>query len=251
LSLLGGLTEPHWDPAQLSEFQADWKPSAEVIQKEIEAMTGSWLEEIRFRSSHVLEMHLVFIPWYLFWRALGVMLLGMAFFKWGHLQGEKPHVSRAWLASALVVGLPLTAWGAARQFASNWDPVSAFLVDSQFGYWGSLPIALGWMGLVHLAVNNNWLPALRLRLAAVGQTALSNYLLQTLLCTTIFFGRGLGLFGSVSRLGQMGIVLGVWAFQLWISPWWLAKFKYGPAEWLWRSLAYWQRQPMKRQSPGR
>ena len=74
--------------------------------------------------------------------------------------------------------------------------------------------------------------------AAVGQTALTNYLLQTVLCTTIFYGHGLGWFGSVDRVGQIGVVAFVWAVQLIASPLWLRRFRFGPAEWVWRSLTY-------------
>lgn len=246
LSLAGGLSAPYWDEVQLQEFQEELKPGPEAIEKELAALKGSWLDEIRYRYPKVWEMHLMVIPWYLFWRGLGVMMLGMALFKWGHLQGHHPRVSRIWIWAAVLVGLPVTAYGALRQFASGWDPIPAFMIDTQFGYWGSLPIALGWIGLVHLALEKGWFVGLQNRLGAVGQTALSNYLLQTLLCTFIFYGRGLGLYGSVSRVEQMGVVLGVWMIQLWLSPWWLAKYRYGPVEWLWRSLSYWKRQPLTR-----
>ena len=246
LSLAGGLTEHLWETEQLEEFRADWQPSPEVVEAELAAKRGSWLAEIRFRFPHVLEFHLVVIPWYLFWRGLGVMLLGMALFKWGVLQGRRPGLNYLWIVLGVLVGLPLTALGAFRQFASGWDPVPAFMLDSQFGYWASLPVALGWVGLVHLCLEKGWLRGLAGRLAAIGRTALSNYLLQTILCTTLFYGRGFGLFGSVSRIGQMGVVVGVWFVQLWLAPWWLARFQYGPVEWLWRSLSYWQRQAMRR-----
>ena len=82
--------------------------------------------------------------------------------------------------------------------------------------------------------------------AAVGRTALSNYLLQTVLCTTLFNGHGLGWFGSVDRVGQVGVVAAVWAVQLVASPLWLRRFRYGPAEWAWRSLTYGTRLPLRR-----
>ena len=75
--------------------------------------------------------------------------------------------------------------------------------------------------------------------------ALTNYLLHSLICTTIFYGRGFGLYGHVERVGQFGIVLLIWAFQLGISPLWLKHFRFGPAEWLWRTLAYLKCQPMR------
>lgn len=83
-------------------------------------------------------------------------------------------------------------------------------------------------------------------LAATGQMALTNYLMQTIICTTIFYGHGLGLFGSVERTGQILIVFAIWAAQLLWSPWWLARFRFGPFEWLWRSMTYLRAQPLRR-----
>jgi uncharacterized protein len=76
--------------------------------------------------------------------------------------------------------------------------------------------------------------------------AFTNYMLQTIICTTIFYGHGFGLFGHVERVGQIGIVFAVWALQLAISPIWLRHFRFGPLEWLWRSLTYLTFQPMRR-----
>ena len=75
--------------------------------------------------------------------------------------------------------------------------------------------------------------------------AFSNYLLQTIVCTTLFYGHGLGLFGSLERWAQALLVTGLWVLALLISPLWLRRVRFGPIEWLWRSLTYWQIQPMK------
>jgi len=68
-------------------------------------------------------------------------------------------------------------------------------------------------------------------LAAVGRTAFTNYLLQTVIATTVFYGHGLGLFGSVSRVEQLGFVVAVWAVQIVLSVLWLRRFRFGPVEW--------------------
>ena len=104
----------------------------------------------------------------------------------------------------------------------------------QFNYWPSILVSLGYVGLVMLACRAGALRTLTRPFAAVGQTALTNYLLQTVLCTTIFYGHGLGWFGSVDRVGQIGVVAAVWAVQLVASPLWLRRFRFGPAEWVWR-----------------
>ena len=97
-----------------------------------------------------------------------------------------------------------------------------------------------------LIVKSGVLDRLMRRFAAVGRMALSNYLAHSIVLTTIFYGYGLGLYGHVPRLWQMAFVLGLISLQLLWSPWWLARYRFGPVEWLWRSLTYWQRQPMRK-----
>ncbi len=82
-------------------------------------------------------------------------------------------------------------------------------------------------------------------LAAVGRTALSNYLLQSLICTTIFYSYGLALFGKVRPSLGLLLTITIFLIQIPLSVWWLRRFQFGPVEWLWRSLTYWQRQPMR------
>jgi uncharacterized protein len=76
--------------------------------------------------------------------------------------------------------------------------------------------------------------------------AFTNYILQSVICTTIFYGHGFGLFGNVERVGQIGVVAAVWIAELALSYLWLQRFRFGPLEWLWRSLTYWRVQPMGR-----
>jgi uncharacterized protein len=75
--------------------------------------------------------------------------------------------------------------------------------------------------------------------------AFSNYILTSLICTTIFEGYGFGFFGKLQRYQLYGIVLAVWAVILIISPIWLRHFRFGPLEWAWRSLTYWKKQPFR------
>mgnify|MGYP000052492952 CR=1 FL=1 len=82
-------------------------------------------------------------------------------------------------------------------------------------------------------------------LAAVGRLALSNYLLQSLVCTTIFYSYGLGLFGKVGPALGLALTVLIFALQILLSVWWLGRFQFGPMEWLWRSLTYGKRQPLR------
>lgn len=85
--------------------------------------------------------------------------------------------------------------------------------------------------------------------AAVGRMSLSNYLLQSLVCTTLYYGYGFGLFGRVGPLAGLGIALVIYMAELGFSNGWLRRFRFGPAEWLWRSLFYWRPQPMLLEHP--
>ncbi|MBV7331524.1 DUF418 domain-containing protein [Chloroflexi bacterium TSY] len=114
----------------------------------------------------------------------------------------------------------------------------------QYNYWASILVSLGYIGMVMRIVQQEWLPRLQNTLAAVGRTALTNYLMQTILATAIFYGHGLGLFGTIERTGQLLVVFAIWVVQLFISPLWLQYFRYGPFEWMWRSLTYWRLQPL-------
>jgi uncharacterized protein len=82
--------------------------------------------------------------------------------------------------------------------------------------------------------------------SAAGRTALSNYLFQAIVCTTLFYGYGFGLFGTIGPATTLLILLPIFAAQLGLSVWWLRHFRFGPAEWVWRSLTYWKLQPIRR-----
>jgi uncharacterized protein len=85
-------------------------------------------------------------------------------------------------------------------------------------------------------------------LAPYGRLALTNYLAQTLIQASLFFGWGFGLFG-MGRAQQLGIAVAVIVAQIAWSHWWLARFRFGPVEWVWRALAYWTFPKMKIASP--
>jgi uncharacterized protein len=83
-------------------------------------------------------------------------------------------------------------------------------------------------------------------LAPVGRMALTNYLTHSLVFTTLSYGYGLGWYGRVSFTAGLGLTLVTYVAQIVLSRWWLARFRFGPAEWLWRSLTYFHPQPMRR-----
>ena len=174
------------------------------------------------------------------------MLLGMALFKLGAFHARWTR-RQYWslVGAGLLIGIPMTLFGVVQNFAKNWDIRYSFYLGGQYNYWGSYLIALGWIGLIMLWCQSARAPALKERMAAVGRMAFSNYILQTVICTTIFYGHGFGYFESVPRTGQILIVFAIYAAQLVIAPLWLRHFRFGPLEWLWRSLTYGKRQPFR------
>ena len=174
------------------------------------------------------------------------MLLGMALFKLGMLSAQRSKgFYLTFVGIALAIGIPVILYGIHYQFEIDWEAPRFFFLGTQFNYWASVLVALGWISLVMLLCQGNWLPSVQRALAAVGRTAFSNYILQTIICTTIFYGHGFGLFGQVERSSLALIVIAIWVVQLPLSVVWLRHYRYGPLEWLWRSLAYWERQPFR------
>jgi len=171
------------------------------------------------------------------------MLLGMALFKLGAFHGRWSRRHDLSLVGAgVLVGIPMIIFGVVQNFAKNWDVRYSFFQGAQYNYWGSYLIALGWTGLIMLWCRSPRGQALKKRLSAVGRTAFSNYILQTVICTMIFYGYGFGYFERVPRTGQIVIVFAIYAAQLVIAPLWLRHFRFGPLEWLWRRLTYGKRQ---------
>ena len=174
-----------------------------------------------------------------------VMLLGMALLKLGILSAAR---SRRFYVLLLLagygLGLPLSAWLTWQMLASNFDAITVMFGFSAYDL-GRLLVALGHIGLLMLIVKAGWLRFLTSRLAAVGQMALTNYLAQSVILSLIFHSYGLGLYGKFQRYQLLYVLLAVCMLQLIVSPIWLRHFRFGPTEWVWRSLTYWRRQPMR------
>ena len=241
---------PYWPKKTVDEMsQQFWNPSAAEKAKELATYRAGWLVEEKDRAVQNVGMQIQGNVFLAFWRAYGLMLAGMGMFKLGVFSAKLPPRIYAWfIALGLVAGLPLIAFGVRQEFAHHWDMRQCFFLDFQWNYWASLLMCLFWIGLVMLICQKGWLPGARRRLAAVGRMAFTNYLMDTVLCTFIFYGWGLGFFGKVSRVEQFGVVLAIWALQLIVSPLWLDRFQFGPLEWLWRSLTYWKMQPMRKRA---
>lgn len=235
-------------PEILQDLASDFTYSPEQIAAEIAAYRGGWAEELAFRMQATLEMQTAALPAFLLWRAGGLMLIGMGLFKVGILAGNRSSRYYANLTIlGLCIGLPLVTLSVIKLTENGYDPMYGQLgMGMAFNYIGSIAMALAYVGIIMRLVQSNWLLGLQRRLAAVGRTAFTNYIMQSLICTFIFYGVGLGLFGSVERWGQLLVVLAVWTAQLIVAPLWLARFRFGPLEWVWRSLTYMSPQTMRR-----
>ncbi len=153
------------------------------------------------------------------------------------------------------LGLPLVC------FSLVYGYLNSPTRDAWLAYNDTHPIS--WVGLIYpvqrillvlahvsaviLVVRSGYLKSLTTRLAAVGQMAFTNYIMHTVLCTLFFYGYGLNYFAELEYYQLFYVVGAIWVTQLVLSPIWLMYFRFGPLEWLWRSLTYWKWQPLRRE----
>jgi uncharacterized protein len=187
----------------------------------------------------------VFLLWFV-WRVSGLMLIGMALYKWKVLSGYRSAgFYRRMVMAGLGIGLTVEGFGMYYMEAAGW-PVEVMIPGLITNYFSSLFTAGGYIGLVMLMHQSGWWAGLKGKLAAVGRMAFTNYLAQTLICTTIFYGHGFGLFGHVERWQQVLLVGAVWVLQIYWSKLWLERYQAGPLEWLWRCVTYLRVMPLRR-----
>ncbi|MGB2897232.1 MAG: M28 family peptidase [Anaerolineales bacterium] len=208
-------------------------------------LTGSYLEVTRRRIQEYLAHNSNFI--FSFGNVFGMFLLGLAAGKFGFFQNIERYLPRVrkgiWIA--LTVGLLFNAVF-----------VSATLWPNRFpaDYWQTIRVGARTIGapglmlfyiaaIVLLSQNKRWRQRL-IRLAPVGRTALSNYLFQSVLSTMIFYGYGLGFYGRIDPTTGLILTLLIYLLQIGLSAWWLDRYRFGPVEWLWRTLTYGYAQPL-------
>lgn len=236
----------HQDPAAAAEIDAY---DAAGVEETIANYRGGPLSQMRSRVPSGLFMLLFLGPILYYWWPAGMMLLGMAAMKTRLITGQlHAKVYARMLVVGLVVGLPMSAALAWIHLHDESEHASVMFLSMAAHFAATLPMVCAWIGGVLLLCKQPWFAKLSHPLACVGRMALTNYLSQTLIVTFIFYGHGLGYFAKLQRPAMFGIVLGVWALQLAWSPLWLARFRYGPMEWLWRSLTYARLEPMRRRA---
>jgi len=220
-----------------SENQFSYNESA--MEEELDIRRGSYLEIADYSAKKVIDSLLFFTPVYMLWDCVGMMLLGMGLYRMGVLSAKRSKKNYLQLAiGGFALGLAVNGFELFQAVDSDFD---AIVVSGYFqGTYqlGRVAMSMGWLGLIMLFCQGNLWSGLKNRLAAVGRMALSNYLLHSLICLVLFTGAGFGLIGVFERWELYVIVLLIWMLQLALSPWWLKRYSFGPAEWLWRSLTY-------------
>lgn len=179
----------------------------------------------------------------------GMFLLGLYAGRRGIVQDLTAHrrLLRRVAFWGIGLGLPLNlVYAVGGDLSARTVPTWGLLVSQAAVTLGAPSLSLGYaagLTLLILARPASWWHH---SLAAAGRLALSNYLLQSLVCTFIFYGYGLRLFGQVGAAAGLLLTIGIYVVQLLLSRWWTRHFEYGPAEWLWRSLTYGHWQPFRR-----
>ena len=229
---------------------AELKPDEKSIQKQTESMHQGYFDLVVYLAPVNRMMQSTFNYDYNPWDVLAMMLLGMALFKWGVITAQLK--LKSYLLMILIgygIGLPVNYYETNLLLESNFS-IPAFFESGLTYPFGRIAMAMGHIGIVMIFCKMNILVFLRNSLAAVGRMALTNYIMHSVICGFIFTGIGLSWFGKLQRHELYYVVLGIWIFQLVASPIWLKYYRFGPLEWLWRSLTYKKRQPFKRKALG-
>jgi uncharacterized protein len=220
---------------------------------------GPDMETVYYRDGSFAEVTVVrtvvwmfgfaFLGLYMEWRVIGLFMIGMALLKDGWFLQPEQHKSRfnRLIRVGLIFGLPLQIAAVFARYYTHEIPAGSTFAEC-LQYTGSLGMAAAYAGIIALIYIRCRQSRLIRAFAAVGRTALTSYITQSLIGSLIFYSYGLAQFGRWNRLELWWIVLAIWAVQLALAPLWLRYFKFGPLEWLWRSATYLRPAPILRHS---
>ena len=224
-------------------------PTREQALGHVGLMLGSYARFVAGSAAGTFMFETMLFLLFFLWRCGGMMLLGMSLYKSGFLDGRLPSSTYARVGLiATPAGLVLASVGAFElERAAYVMPIRA--VVDLWNYVGAVFASIGYAATIIWIVKRGLLAGVRRRLAAVGQMAFSNYLFHSVTASMVFLGWGFGLAGRFDYAAQLLIVVAIWIVQLIVSPIWLQRFRFGPAEWLWRTLTYGRVQPMRQEAP--
>ena len=224
---------------ELESTFAFFHPTTKEIASQTQAMRGSYLEQMPLRMKEALGLQTVVFMLEMFWRASAMMLLGMILYRKGVLSAEKSttyYKKMMWVG--FVPGLILSGISLSQAYASEWNAAYVMNIGANYKFVSGIFMALGYIGLVIWCHKKGVFIKFQNRLRATGRMAFTNYIGMSVICTLIFNGHGLGLFGTLDRLEQFLIVISIWILILIISPLVLKNYRFGPLEWFWRTLTY-------------
>ena len=216
-------------------------------EKEIRAIGGSYESLYEYQGDKAVHVELYY-TYFLIWDVLLFMFLGMAFFKNGLLLGKTSYkVYWMLFIGGLGLGL-LLSWFRMQSIIDNHFSEFEIGKNVSFEYFEIARTlrSLGFFGLIMLMYKSGWFKWLFALMRPVGQMAFTNYLMQSLLGGLFFYGVGFGYFGKLERHELYYFVAAVWTIEITWSHIWLHYFRFGPLEWLWRSLTYWKKQPFRK-----
>jgi uncharacterized protein len=225
------------------EMEADHFVSPEVVEQDIAIHQEGWLA-VREESAALAAMLRTYFLYSSFGDIFGPMLIGMALLKLGVFTLERP--VRDYVVMVLIaygIGLPVNIYETRLIMDNDFSLLAFSQADLTYDL-GRLAMMLGHLGLLLLIYRSGIFGWLRRSVSAVGQMALTSYLTHSLVCAIFFVG--FGMYSQLQRHELYYVVGAICLTQLVISPIWLRHFRFGPMEWVWRSLTYWKRQPMRR-----
>jgi uncharacterized protein len=229
-------------------------PNREDAKENTRKMKSDYATVAGYLRPLAFKFETLFMP-IIIWDSLALMLLGLALYRWGFLSGNWA-ARDYWKVVAIGygIGLPLVCYSFYHDYLTNpnleaslsrMEAVPVEWVNLIYPFQRIL-LVMAHVSVVILFYKSGYARPLFRRLEAVGQMAFTNYIMQSVICTLVFFGYGLNYYAELEFYQLYFVVLAIWALQLIISPLWLRLFFYGPLEWVWRSLTYWHCQPFRR-----
>ena len=214
---------------------------------QIIAHSGTYLDAFKVNSGISIEMQTINIL-FLFIDVAPLMLLGFNLYRTGFITGKKScgcYVKA--MIIGLVIGTAVNGYLIHFSLERNFDMPAQMFFMSIIDF-SRIALSISFISMVHIIMKMGVLKSMVEALASVGKMALSCYLAQSLIALILFNGFGFDLYNKFGRAELMIFVVGIWAILIIFSHFWLKSYKYGPAEWLWRSLSYGRKLSIRKES---